>query len=44
MPADALGTHVLTDEELQALCEGLLAKPVDARACLVLLAVRMARS
>lgn len=40
----ALGTQVLTDEELQALCEGLLAKPVDARSCLVLLAVRIARS
>jgi hypothetical protein len=31
----ALGTEVLTDEELQQLCEGLLAKPVDGRACLV---------
>jgi hypothetical protein len=35
----ALGTEVLTDEELQQLCEGLLAKPVDGRACLVLLAL-----
>jgi hypothetical protein len=39
----ALGTQVLTDEELQALCEGLLAKPVDARACLNLLATLHAR-
>ena len=39
----ALGTQVLTDEELQALCEGLLTKPVDARACLVLLATMHAR-
>lgn len=35
----ALGTEVLTDEELQQLCEGLLAKPVDARSCLRLLAL-----
>lgn len=40
----ALGTQVLTDEELQALCEGLLAKPVDPRACLTLLALLHSRS
>ncbi|MCF6286914.1 MAG: hypothetical protein L3K26_17255, partial [Candidatus Hydrogenedentes bacterium] len=40
----ALGTQVLTDEELTALCEGLLAKPVDGRACLVLLAQLLRRS
>lgn len=39
----ALGTQVLTDEELQALCEGLLAKPVDARACLMIMAKLIAR-
>lgn len=39
----ALGTEVLTDEELQALCEGLLAKPVDGRACLMLLALLRTR-
>lgn len=40
----ALGTQVLTDEELQALCEGLLAKPVDARACLSGLATLKSRT
>jgi hypothetical protein len=39
----ALGTEVLTDEELQRLCEGLLAKPVDGRACLALLALLKTR-
>ncbi len=40
----ALGTQVLTDEELQELCEGLLAKPVDGRACLLRLAQMLRRS
>ena len=39
----ALGTQVLTDGELQALCEGLVAKPVDPRACLALLASLIGR-
>ena len=39
----ALGTQVLTDDELEALCAGLLAKPVDARACLTRLAALLSR-
>lgn len=39
----ALGTQVLTDDELRALAEGLLQKPVDARACLALLAALIGR-
>jgi len=40
----ALGTHVLTVEELTSLCEGLLDKPVDALACLKLLAALLGRN
>ncbi len=39
----ALGMQVLTDEELVALAEGLLEKPVDALACLKLLAALLGR-
>lgn len=40
----ALGTQVLTDEELEALCEALLSKPVDGRTCLTLLAPLLQRT
>jgi hypothetical protein len=40
----ALSTHVLTDEELEAFCEDLLAKPVDAKVCLKGLAALLTRN
>ncbi len=40
----ALGTQVLTDDELTDLCESLLAKPVDGRHCLLLVAALLGRS
>lgn len=40
----ALGTQVLTDEELHALCESLLEKPVDALTALTRLAALLSRS
>ena len=40
----ALGTQVLTDEELESLCEALLSKPVDGRHCLIQLAPLLQRN